>query len=121
MQFTTLLVSALAAATAVVAAPLEKRAGGSGGQATYYYQGGNPGSCGNWNGDDAMIVAVNSAQMNGNMCGQPIWIQGNGKTIQATIADTCPTCDSQSLDLSVAAFQELSGLDAGVVPITWWT
>lgn len=120
MQFTTLFVSALAAATAVVAAPLEKRAGGSG-QATYFYQNGNPGSCGNWNSDDAVIVAVNSAQMNSGLCGQPVWIQHNGKTIQATVADTCPTCDSGSLDLSVGAFQQLSGLDAGMVPINWWT
>ncbi|KIS68638.1 uncharacterized protein UMAG_10640 [Mycosarcoma maydis] len=120
MQFTTLAISALAAASAVVAAPVEKRAGGSG-QATYYYQNGNPGSCGQWNSDSRPIVAVNSAQMHDGLCGKPIWIQSNGKTIEATIADTCPTCSSGSLDLSTGAFEQLSGLDAGEIPINWWT
>lgn len=121
MQFVTLAVSALAlAASSVAAAPAQKRAGGSG-QATYFYQNGSPGSCGQWNDDSRPIVAVNSAQMNDAMCGQTVWIQGNGKTIEATVADTCPTCESGSLDLSVGAFQQLSGLDAGVVPITWWS
>ncbi|CBQ73608.1 conserved hypothetical protein [Sporisorium reilianum SRZ2] len=121
MQFTTLVVSALAAASAVVAAPLEKRAGGQG-QATYFLQNGNAGSCGWVSSDDSPVVAVNSAQMSGDLCGQTVWIQGNGKTISAVIADTCPTCDWGSLDLSVGAFQQLSGLDAGVVnPISWWS
>ncbi|SAM82742.1 uncharacterized protein UBRO_05003 [Ustilago bromivora] len=120
MQFTTLAVSALAAVSAVAAAPAQKRAGGSG-QATYYYQNGNPGSCGKYHNDQTSIVAVNSAQMNSGMCGQKVWIQGNGKTIEATVADTCPTCSWGSLDLSVGAFQQLGGLDAGVVPISWWS
>lgn len=55
------------------------------------------------------------------MCGQMVTIQGNGNTIQAVVADTCPTCNWGDLDLSVGAFQQLSGLDAGVVPITWWS
>ncbi|TKY84792.1 hypothetical protein EX895_005872 [Sporisorium graminicola] len=120
MQFTTLVVSALAAASAVVAAPMTKRAGGQG-QATYFYQNGNPGSCGQWNSDSTPLVAVNSAQMSDDLCGQTVWIQANGKTISAVVADTCPTCDSGSLDLSTGAFEQLSGLDAGVVPITWWS
>ncbi|KAJ9479697.1 Expansin [Pseudozyma hubeiensis] len=120
MQFFTLAISALAAASAVVAAPLEKRAGGQG-QATYYYQNGNPGSCGQYNSDSRPIVAVNSAQMNSGLCGQSIWIKGNGKTIEATIADTCPTCDYGSLDLSTGAFDQLSSREAGEIPITWWT
>ncbi len=90
-------------------------------QARYFYQNGNPGSCGQVNSDSTPVVAVNSAQMNSGLCGKSVWIQGNGKTIEAKIADTCPTCDHGSLDLSVGAFQQLSGLDAGVVPITWWT
>lgn len=120
MQFTTLVVSALAAASAVVAAPLEKRAGGQG-QATYYYQNGNPGSCGNYNSDSRPIVAVNSDQMNDSLCGQSVWIQHNGKTIEATIQDTCPTCSYGSLDLSTGAFNQLADESTGEIPITWWT
>ncbi|SNX85024.1 related to B2-aldehyde-forming enzyme [Melanopsichium pennsylvanicum] len=121
MQFTTLAVSALAiAASSVAAAPAQKRAGGQG-QATYYYQGGNAGSCGTVNSDSSTIVAVNSAQMNDAMCGQKLWINANGKTIEAVVADTCPTCGEGSLDLSVGAFEQLSNLDAGEIPITWWS
>lgn len=120
MQFTTFALTALAAASAVVAAPMEKRAGGSG-QATYFYQNGNPGSCGQYHSDSDSIVAVNSAQMNSGLCGQSISVQGNGKTIQAVVADTCPTCGYGDLDLSTGAFQQLSGMDAGVVGIQWWS
>ncbi|CDR88422.1 uncharacterized protein SPSC_04249 [Sporisorium scitamineum] len=120
MQFTTLVVSALAAASAVVAAPFEKRAGGQG-QATYFYQDGNSGSCGQVHSDSTPLVAINSDQMSNALCGQTVWIQGNGKTISAVVADTCPTCNWGSLDLSTGAFEQLSDLDAGVVPITWYT
>ena len=122
MQFTTLAVSALALATSFVAAAPAKRDGGSG-QATYYYQNGNAGSCGQYNSDDTPIVAVNSAQMYDGLCGSPVWIQYNGNTIQATVADTCPTCSYGSLDLSVGAFNELTNGDmaAGEVPIQWWS
>lgn len=119
MQFSTIAISALALATAAVASPV-KRAGGSG-QATYFYQNGAAGSCGNVNSDSSTVAAISSAQMDSSLCGQKVWIQGNGKTVEAIIADTCPTCSAGSVDLSVGAFQQLSGLDAGVVPITWWT
>jgi len=122
MQFTTLAVSALALATSFVAAAPAKRDGGSG-QATYYYQNGNAGSCGQYNSDDTPIVAVNSAQMYDGLCGSPVWIQYNGNTIQATVADTCPTCNWGDLDLSTGAFNQLTNGDlaAGEVPIQWWT
>ena len=120
MKFTTLAVSALAVASSLVLAAPAKRAGGSG-QATYFYQGGNPGSCGWVSSDDSAVAAINSAQMDSSLCGQKIYIQANGKTIEATVADTCPTCDWGSVDLSVGAFQQLSSLDTGIFPITWWT
>ncbi|PWZ00159.1 hypothetical protein BCV70DRAFT_160857 [Testicularia cyperi] len=119
MQFTTLAVTALAAASAVIAAPAQKRAGGSG-QATYFYQGGNPGSCGQYSSDSDSVVAVNSAQMDSSLCGQKVWIKNGEKVIEATIQDTCPTCSYGSLDLSVGAFQQISDLNAGMVPISWW-
>lgn len=34
---------------------------------------------------------------------------GTGKTITATVADTCPSCDPNHLDLSTGAFKALTG------------
>ncbi|EPQ25911.1 uncharacterized protein PFL1_06584 [Pseudozyma flocculosa PF-1] len=116
MQFTTLAVTLFAAASAVVAAPLERR---DGGQATYFYQGGNPGACGNYHSDDDRIVAVNSAQYNQGLCGKSIWINHNGNTVEAKVADECPTCAWGDLDLSVGAFKALANMDQGQVPISW--
>lgn len=101
----------------VLSTPVKRSDSGRG---TYFYQDGAAGSCGNVHSDSDFIVAVNSNQMSSSLCGKPVWISANGKTIEAKVADTCPSCDSGDLDLSVAAFQALSDLDAGVVPITWW-
>ncbi|GAA5957442.1 hypothetical protein JCM3765_001140 [Sporobolomyces pararoseus] len=93
------------------------------GQATFYSQGGAAGSCGNYNSDSAYIVALNQAMVSsgGNRCGTQVQIKNtaNGKTITATIADTCPGCGPQSLDLSMGAFGALGDYDSGVLPISW--
>lgn len=56
---------------------------------------------------------------NGAHCGKSVTIWGNGGSIQATVADSCPSCvSSGSIDLSVSAFQALDSLSAGVFPGT---
>jgi rare lipoprotein A (peptidoglycan hydrolase) len=55
------------------------------------------------------------------LCGQQVQItnQINGNTVVVTIADDCPTCqNSNSIDLSVAAFQALDDLSVGDLPST---
>ncbi len=47
---------------------------------------------------------------------------GVGKTITATVADTCEGCDEPHIDLSTAAFQALTGgaLDPpGTINVQW--
>ncbi|BGP29098.1 hypothetical protein JCM10296v2_000836 [Rhodotorula toruloides] len=96
----------------------------SGGIATYFYQNGVAGNCGAVNPDSAMIVALPTATYaNGAHCGQTVTITrtDTGESIQAKVADSCPTCNNNScLDLSTAAFKALGGTDAmGVFDITW--
>ncbi|GAA5984879.1 hypothetical protein JCM10908_002433 [Rhodotorula pacifica] len=56
-------------------------------------------------------------------CGQMVQIKrvDTGQTIQALVADSCPTCNNNScLDLSWGAFQALGGTQSmGVFDITW--
>ncbi|KAG1875206.1 RlpA-like double-psi beta-barrel-protein domain-containing protein-containing protein [Suillus tomentosus] len=98
-----------------------------GGYATYFYQEGNPGACGTVHSDSDFICAMDQSRYgnSGNtspLCGQQVQItnQINGNTVVVTIADDCPTCqNSNSIDLSVAAFQALDDLSVGDLPITW--
>ncbi|GAA5960024.1 hypothetical protein JCM8115_004502 [Rhodotorula mucilaginosa] len=92
------------------------------GQATFYTQGGVAGSCGTVHGDGDFIVAMNAPQVNGGeFCGRSVSIRNtaNGKSITATVADTCPGCGYGSLDLSTGAFGALGSYDQGVLPISW--
>ncbi|KDE09679.1 hypothetical protein MVLG_00083 [Microbotryum lychnidis-dioicae p1A1 Lamole] len=92
------------------------------GRATWYAQDGNAGSCGKYNRDSTIIVAVNSPQVNGGShCGRYVTIMNtsNKKIIRARVADECPGCGYGSLDLSTAAFKKLGSLDTGVLPIKW--
>jgi hypothetical protein len=96
-----LLGLALAAPVSETEQGLEKRITHTG-QATYFYVG--LGACGNWNVDSDPIVALNSAQYqanNGGNCGQWLAITNtqNGKTVNAYVADECPSCGDGSLDM----------------------
>ncbi|KAI4146037.1 MAG: hypothetical protein LQ340_006065 [Diploschistes diacapsis] len=102
----------------VLDAPLSKRTDHYG-EATYYYQGGAAGSCGNYNSDQAYIAALSTYWMDqGTFCGRTIDITNNGggddnngvgQTITVTVADTCEGCDENHIDLSVGAFEGLTG------------
>ncbi len=53
-------------------------------------------------------------------CGASVWITFNDKTINAKVADECPSCvSSTSIDLSVAAFTALASQDVGMVSVQW--
>ncbi|BGP17129.1 hypothetical protein JCM10213_005249 [Rhodosporidiobolus nylandii] len=91
------------------------------GDGTFFFQDGAAGSCGIYNSDSTPIVAVNEAQMNASLCGRRIRItnERNGRTVVATVADTCPGCSYGSLDLSTGAFDQIASRDDGRVPIQW--
>ncbi|TPX13721.1 uncharacterized protein E0L32_005924 [Thyridium curvatum] len=92
------------------------------GIATIYFQGGRPGSCRQTNPDSAMIVALSyilqKNESPGPYCGRKVRIRntgsddvnvkGKGNLIFATVADTCPSCDVDHLDLSLAAWNALT-------------
>jgi len=94
----------------------------TGGEATYFYQEGAAGACGTVHSDSDLIVAIDEAMYSSDLCGKTVTITNtaNSNTVTATVADECPGCsNSASLDLSVAAFEALGDLSAGVLDITW--
>ncbi|KAL1406375.1 hypothetical protein Q8F55_008074 [Vanrija albida] len=108
--------------------------GGSGGQvysnafATFFYQNGNAGACGQVHADSDSVVAIdtsgwwqNTGQVS-DLCGKQVLITrvSDGRQVTATIADACPTCNTDnSLDLSVGAFNQIASPEEGMVGITW--
>ncbi|WWC87897.1 uncharacterized protein L201_002796 [Kwoniella dendrophila CBS 6074] len=100
----------------------------TGGYATYFYQGGNAGACGTVHSDSDKVIAIDTngwwqdTSSASPYCGKWITITNtnNGKTVNAMVADACPTCVSDnSLDLSVGAFTAIADESDGQVPITW--
>ncbi|KAL7911534.1 expansin-like protein [Trichoderma velutinum] len=104
------------------------------GTGTVYDQQGAYGSCGEKHGDNELIVALTpSWQGNGyppKYCGRKVFIQntgsndgvgGAGRTIVATVKDTCPGCPSaDSIDLSHGAWNQLTNYAPfGTVNIEW--
>lgn len=155
--FSFILVNAILTATSL-ASPLEKRIDHNG-IATFYEQNGGTGSCGQVHKESDRIIALSPSWQGSGYppayCGRKIQItntgggqnnNGQGKVIEATVADTCPGCDSNHLgkcltcvtssrckkwgltriwlpDLSHGAFQALTGgaLDPpGVFNIRWY-
>ncbi|KEP50967.1 rare lipoprotein A-like double-psi beta-barrel protein [Rhizoctonia solani 123E] len=99
----------------------------SGGFATYFYQNGVPGACGKVHSDNDYIVAVDFRQYGdlgktSDLCGKKLRItnKSNGKTVDCTVADACPTCaNPNSLDLSEGAFKALDALDTGMFEMSY--
>ncbi|BGP17143.1 hypothetical protein JCM10213_005233 [Rhodosporidiobolus nylandii] len=91
------------------------------GDGTFFSQEGAAGSCGIYNSDSTPIVAINSPQMNSSLCGCRVRVtnEQNGKSVVATVADTCPGCSYGSLDLSTGAFDQIASRDDGRVPVQW--
>ncbi|KAF5373555.1 hypothetical protein D9758_000596 [Tetrapyrgos nigripes] len=99
----------------------------TGGFGTFFYQNGVAGACGTVHSDNDLIVAMDTAQYGNtskqsDLCGKKVQIFNakNNKSVTCTIADACPTCNNgNSIDMSVAAFQQLASLDEGLIDIKW--
>ncbi|BGP37208.1 hypothetical protein JCM10449v2_001113 [Rhodotorula kratochvilovae] len=92
------------------------------GRGTYYLQYGVAGSCGSVHSDSDYIVALSYTQVDsGSHCGQKVLLTNadNGKSVEATVADTCPGCEYGAIDLSEGAFLQLGTLDQGVLNLEW--
>jgi expansin (peptidoglycan-binding protein) len=98
------------------AAPiLVKRTSGT---ATYYDVG--LGSCGEENSNDEMVVALSPDRMDGGeACGRTIQVDTEDGSVSATVVDTCPGCDYNSIDLSPAAFDNIGDQARGRIDVTW--
>ncbi|KAH8669664.1 RlpA-like double-psi beta-barrel-protein domain-containing protein-containing protein [Tricladium varicosporioides] len=137
MRFESIFILALSACGAIAAPTspnenvLEARA--KQGLGTVYLQEGGYGSCGNKNPDSSLIVALSNTYMqskaNSPYCGRKVKITntgsnsgtgGKGKSVTATVADTCPSCDAGHVDLSLGAWNALTGNAAyGTINISW--
>ncbi|GJJ12110.1 hypothetical protein Clacol_006351 [Clathrus columnatus] len=86
--------------------------------ATYFYQNGNPGACGTVHSDSDFVVALDTySYQNGANCGRKVKLvnKTNGKSTIATVADECPTCNSDySVDCSLGTFLAMSELAVGI-------
>lgn len=98
--------------------------GSHSGRGTWYTP--DLGSCGQTNSADDMVVAINYIDMangaNSNKnpkCGKKIKVSYQGKSTEATIVDTCPSCAKGALDLAPKVFEALADLDVGVITVTW--
>ncbi|CCU82349.1 Rare lipoprotein A (RlpA)-like double-psi beta-barrel domain-containing [Blumeria hordei DH14] len=95
------------------------------GDITYYDPGVGMGACGWQSTKNEPVVALPyqfmGAQSNGNpYCGKTVTIKHGGKTSTAKIVDKCMGCNGFSIDLSDAAFTQLSALSVGRTDATWW-
>ena len=77
-------------------------------------------------GDGALFGAMNTAEFgNSAVCGSCVELQHQGRSVTITIADHCPidsnpTCTKGHIDLSRAAFQQLTGQNTGEIRgVTW--
>jgi len=141
-MFTKTLIAVLATGAALVnASPaptpvgpaLAKRTTHTG-EGTIFLQGGAPGSCGHVNPDSAFIGALSNFWMddespNTSFCGRTINVQnvgstdnvgGEGNTVTITVADTCPSCTENHIDLSEGAWNKLTNnAEFGTIEIAW--
>lgn len=99
----------------------------TGGHVTWFTQDGNAGACGTVHSDSDFIVALDSdtygdTSAQSPYCGKMIRISWQGKSVDALVADACPTCyNAASVDLSQAAFEALASLDVGELEDASWT
>lgn len=93
------------------------------GDATYYDLGMT--ACGQTYTDNDLVAAIAFnyfKKPNPNedeMCGKKAIAKGNGKSVTVMIKDKCGSCKEGDIDLSKAAFRQLSDLSVGRFQVTW--
>ncbi|KAH8815976.1 expansin module family protein [Xylogone sp. PMI_703] len=135
-KYSVLALTAIASlASAVPSAELERRITHNGEATVNPNPTGALGSCGIDSPDSSYTVAISNYWMKnespGPYCGRKIRltntgpttdnsIGGKGNQVVVTVEDTCPGCDENHLDLSVAAWEALTnGAAYSVVGISW--
>jgi len=86
------------------------------GRGTWYEPG--LGSCGKTNSRADAVVAL-STNFGKQYCGKSISISYGGKTTNAVVEDSCPSCGNGDVDMSPAVFDKLASLDVGKIQMKW--
>lgn len=69
---------------------------------------------------DLMVAAMNELDYAGSaVCGACVAIDGPEGSVTVRIVDRCPECPQGDIDMSPQAFEKISPLEAGRVPISW--
>lgn len=92
------------------------------GRGTFYFQDGATGACGQVHQDSDFIIALPESQYDGGShCGKSVTITdtSSGTTHTATVADLCPGCAGDSIDMSVGLFTAFAPESVGVIPVSW--
>ncbi|ABC30409.1 Endoglucanase C-terminal domain/subunit and related protein [Hahella chejuensis KCTC 2396] len=90
------------------------------GEGTYYFYNGG-GHC-SVPVPAMFTAAMNQTDYNGSQaCGGCVKVtnRNNGKSVVARVDDSCPGCNPGDVDLTDAAFAQISPLEAGRIPISW--
>jgi expansin (peptidoglycan-binding protein) len=90
------------------------------GEGTYYNADGTGNCSFDASPSDLMVAALNAADyQSAALCGACLAVTGPSGSVTVRVVDQCPGCKHGDLDLSPQAFQKLSPLAAGRIPITW--
>ncbi|KAK7033919.1 hypothetical protein VNI00_012543 [Paramarasmius palmivorus] len=90
------------------------------GDATWYQPGGNYGACGAKNQNSDLVVALPKGKYaNGSNCRKHINVHYKNKVVDVTVADLCPGCGPNDIDLTEGAFRKLANLDVGRIKVNW--
>lgn len=93
------------------------------GDITIYEPNGGSGACGTSLSNDDLVVALSkdawgastydvmTGAATNKWCNQKIQVFYQGRTVSATIMDMCPGCSGMDIDLSPAAWKQLTGSD----------
>ncbi|KAJ7142617.1 RlpA-like double-psi beta-barrel-protein domain-containing protein-containing protein, partial [Mycena epipterygia] len=88
--------------------------------ATFFIPGGAFGACGHPIQNTDFAVALSSANYAGGAhCGQDVTVQFNGRSIVVVVADLCPGCAADGIDLTEGAFEALADTSVGVIQVNW--
>ena len=90
------------------------------GDGTYYAADGTGNCSFDASPNDLLVAAMNAVDYNNAAwCGACLEVTGPTGVVTVRVVDQCPECQHGDLDLSPQAFEMLSPLSAGRIPITW--
>ena len=101
--------------------PTQEASTGFKGYASYYYPGDQTSQCGVSYTKGDFVVALDERRFDTSLCGKQIRVVTSaGRRVDVIVAgSTKGGTDENWLDLSYGAFQAVSSIDMGMIPVTW--